>query len=162
MRFRTAIAMLGVAVLAAGCGKGKGSYSEGSWGTGKGKGKVPQSAERSMPANAEALKEAMGGYLARPEVRVNGPTFLAISEPIPIKQSQGTAMAYWVQYTATNSYGDQVLGQHDLFILKDGHVTGHYRTTDEIRDKLGTRWVEEHRPPPWPDVVPEKVKRSKE
>ena len=154
MRIQTLLVALGLAALAAGCQKGSGGYTGGAWGTGKGKGKTPPAAVRSMPANAEQIKEAIGGYFARTENRVSDPTFLAISEPIKVKQNQGTALAYWVQYTATNAYGDLQMGQHELFVLKDGQVMIYARTGDEVREKMGERWANEHRPPPWPDVLP--------
>lgn len=161
MRIRTLFVTLGLAALAAGCQKGSSNYAGGSSAAAS-KTSASTGAQRSMPANAEPLKEAIATYLARPENRISEPEFLAISEPIPIKQNEGAAQAYWVQYTATNSYGLPQISQHDLFLLKGGQVVAHYRTADEIQTNLGIRWAKEHRPPSWPEVKPAKVKKPEE
>ena len=153
MRVHTLIGVLCLALLTAGCGKRSGGGYSGTWsqaGTGVKAGRL---AERSFPANGDEIKQAIANYLARPEVRIKEPIFKAISDRIPVKEGGGTVDGYWVQFTATNSYGDSMLRNHDLFLLKDGQVIAWYRTQEEIRQRLGTRWLDEHPTPVWPDVA---------
>ncbi len=162
MRGRTLLVVaLGLAVLPAGCGK-RSAGTGGGWVEGGKKGKSGVSGERSMPANAEELKQAMANYLARPEVRVKEPRFYAIAEPFPVKLSDGTAQGYWVQFTATDSLGNKMLRNHDLFLVRNGQVIAWYRTKEELIDRFGPRWSDEHRPPPWPDVVTAEPKKPAE
>lgn len=162
MRTRTSVAAWGLmALLMAGCGGRSGGGYSGTWAVDGTRKSISKIAERSFPANAEELKQAITGFLAKPfSGNVRDPNFLAISEPIQIKQNEGTVLGYWVQYTATDSYGNTMLRNHDLFLMKDGNVIAWYRTTEEVRERLGTRWVDEHAPPPWPDVVGAKKQKA--
>jgi hypothetical protein len=161
MRIQGLFLLLALAVLAAGCGKRTpGGYSESPSKPGKGK-QLSMYAERSFPADSEPLKDALANFMSTSFAGgFSDIEFLAISEPFKVKQRGGTAQAYWVQYTATDSLANRVLRHHELFIVRDGKIIDQCRTKQEIRDKFGTRFADDHLPPAWPDPEPPRPKKE--
>ena len=136
MRICASIVVLGLAALAVGCGKGSGGYSGRRLGHEQGQNPIYH---RTLSGRCRKMPRRFNKRLAS---TWPGPRFASRSLPswpFPNRSKsskpKGRHWAYWVQYTATNSYGDTMYGQHDLFILKDDKVVGHYRTIDESSRK---------------------------
>jgi hypothetical protein len=101
---------------------------------------------------ADRIANAAYEYLEGPNARLRGIEFVKIAKPIKSMRNGQEAEYVYVQFHCVNNFNEKAQHQRDLLIVQGGKVVEHFRNREEIENRLGSIWYQNHLPPGWPPI----------
>lgn len=151
MRTHHGVALLLGMVLAAGCGKKDGG-NMGSVGTSPRtiyQGPLRGAVDLADQGTKDRVTNIVIPYILGPSYRLRDPEIVNVAKAIKTSRNGQEAEAFYVQFHASNNLAEEEQHQHDLFIIQGDKVLDHYRTTEEIKDRMSDVWFRKNPPPNW-------------